>query len=130
MFPLKLFSVNLELEVAGVSFLHGLFVLHLFSTQQTPNTWSAHSLAAVLSLCLAQRVTVASGRCSRSKWPFYPSTLRESVSQIQEVVGLTEVSALPETKAKCSMIISLSINYLSKGVALLKYLERFRDCAN
>lgn len=59
MFPLKLFSVKLELEVAIVSFLHGLFVLDLFSTQQTPNTWSTHLFEAVLSLCLAQRVTVA-----------------------------------------------------------------------
>lgn len=39
MFPLKWFSVQLELEVASVRFLHGLFVLDLLSTQQSPNTW-------------------------------------------------------------------------------------------
>lgn len=49
MFPLKLFSVKLELEAASVSFLHGLFVLGLFSTQQSPNTWSTYSFSAVLS---------------------------------------------------------------------------------
>lgn len=98
MFPLKLFSVKLELEAASVSFLHGLFVLGLFSTQQSPNTWSTYSFSAVLSR-VWQRVTVAFGRCSRSEWPFYPSALRESVSQIQEVVGLTEVSALPQNES-------------------------------
>ena len=96
MFPLKLLSGEGQLEVASVSFLRRLFVLSLFSTKQPPDTWNTHTPSSpVLSLCWAQRVTVAFGRCTRSKWPFSPSTLRESVSQIKEVVGLTEVSALP-----------------------------------
>lgn len=47
MLPLKLSSGKLELELTSVSFFHRLFVLNLFSTKSTPDTWSTtHSVFA------------------------------------------------------------------------------------
>ena len=92
-----------------MSFLHRLVVLNLFSTKQTPDTWNTHTHTHTHTLThththlffasafyvFAKRVTVAFGKFAESKWLFYPATLRESVSQIKEVVRLTVVSALP-----------------------------------
>lgn len=47
MFPLKLSSGKLELELANMSFSHRLFVLNLFSTKSTPDTWSTAHLVFV-----------------------------------------------------------------------------------